>query len=62
MHHRIEDYTDGDLAVAIQSPYNPTQRQFDLEAEIYRRKFNLTKDCWEYQNYIRTKRFWESES
>ena len=37
MLHRIEDYTDSDLTVAISSPFNNNQRQWELAAELARR-------------------------
>lgn len=38
MQHRIEDYTDSDLTVAISSPYNSIKRQDELEAEYNHRR------------------------
>ena len=40
MQHRIEDYTDSDLRVAIGSPYQPLQFMQELIAELIRRQHN----------------------
>lgn len=46
MQHSIEDYTDSDLMVAISSPFNSYERQYELEAELNHRK-------WQDDNIIR---------
>jgi hypothetical protein len=38
MHHRISDYTESDLTVALSSPFNTPARQLELEAEDLKRK------------------------
>ena len=49
MQHRIENYSDSDLTVAIASPYNSFDRQVDLEAELYRRQYKYETQVLELQ-------------
>ena len=49
MQHRICDYTDRDLAIAIRSPHNSITRQVEIEAEVYKRKHQINEDFKQVQ-------------
>ncbi len=36
--HRVSDYTESDLTVALSSPFNTPEREDELIAEYYRRQ------------------------
>tara|TARA_R100000742_G_C4258892_1_gene76737 strand:- start:419 stop:586 length:168 start_codon:yes stop_codon:yes gene_type:complete len=54
MRHEISDYTDGDLAVAIRSPFNSITRQVELEAEINKREYERESNIKYVKRFIAT--------
>ena len=54
MQHRIEDYTDGDLAAAIQSPHIDIATKDKIASEINSRIFKRESDIeyvkWSMRN------------
>ena len=54
MQHRIEDYTDGDLAVAIQSPYVDLATKDEIESEMNSRIFKRESDIEHLKRFMRT--------
>lgn len=54
MRHEISDYTDGDLAVAIRSPFNSITRQYELEAEINKREYERESNIKYVKRFIAT--------
>ena len=54
MQHRIEDYTDGDLAVAIQSPYVDLATKDEIESEMNSRIFKRESDIEHLKRFIST--------